>query len=59
MSHSSEHAAPFNSAKLLLPLVILGMLVLTTIMYKFGGNAGVVEYQDRAATHQSADGHGH
>lgn len=56
MSHDSEHAAPFNSAKLLLPLLIFGMLVLTTIMYKAGGNAGVHEYESRSTTHQ-AGGH--
>lgn len=54
MSEHAEHSSPFNSAKLLLPVVIIGMLCLMTIMYKFGGNAGVGEYESRrAATHQS------
>lgn len=42
----SDHTeTPVNSAKLLLPLVILGMLGLMTIMYFFGGDNGVKEYQ--------------
>jgi hypothetical protein len=50
------HEQPVNSAKLLLPVVILGMLCLMMIMYYFGGNAGVAEYQDhgtQTATHAS------
>ena len=38
-----------NSAKLLLPVVIIGMLCLMMIMYYFGGNAGIAEYQDHGA----------
>ena len=53
----SEHVEPVNSAKLLLPVVILGMLCLMLIMYYFGGNAGVKEYQDHGAQSQSAGGH--
>lgn len=50
----AEHAAPVNSAKLLLPVVILGMIALMTFMYFFGGNALVGEYHNRGnATHQS------
>ncbi len=57
MSEHVEHA-PFNSAKLLLPVVIFGMLVLMTIMYRFGGDAGVGEYQSHGqAQHATSGGH--
>jgi hypothetical protein len=52
------HEQPVNSAKLLLPVVILGMLCLMIIMYRFGGNAGVAEYQNHGApTATQAAGH--
>lgn len=53
----SEHTAPVNSAKLLLPVVILGMLLLMTIMYFAGGNAFVTEYHDQGVVHSTSGGH--
>lgn len=53
----SEHIEePVNSAKLLLPVVILGMLCLMLIMYYFGGDQGVAEYQDHGAVTVSHEG---
>lgn len=51
------HEAPVNSAKLLLPVVILGMLCLMMIMYYFGGNAGVAEYNHAPAAAHASGGH--
>jgi len=55
----SEYAEePVNSAKLLLPVVIIGMLCLMMIMYFYGGNAGVPGYNTDhgAVTTQSSSG---
>lgn len=38
--HHEDHDTPVNSAKLLLPVVIMGMLLLMLIMYFGGMNAG-------------------
>lgn len=51
----AEDVAPLNSAKALLPVVMLGMLLLMFIMSHYGSNEGVVEYQDRTNTHVSAE----
>ncbi len=40
MSDHHEDDAPINSAKLLLPIVMIGMLLLMTIMYNGGMSAG-------------------
>ena len=38
--HTHHDDAPINSAKLLLPVVIMGMLILVAIMYIGGSSAG-------------------
>ena len=40
MSDHHDDATPVNSAKLLLPVVIMGMLLLMAIMYQGGMSAG-------------------
>jgi hypothetical protein len=38
--HTHDDDAPVNSAKLLLPVVMMGMLILVAIMYLGGMSAG-------------------